>query len=81
MNPFGISVEEIDQALNALPLMEMQSRQQALFHELCDILREEMPIISLYFEQDALLFDSSLHGAINPSDSDAFYGVENWYFQ
>ncbi len=81
MNPFGISVEGIDQVLNALPLMEIPSRQQALFHELCGILKEEMPIISLYFEQDALLFDSSLHGAINPSDSDVFYGVENWYFQ
>ncbi len=78
-NPCGIAIEHIDQTLNALALMDDEGRKQSLYHELCDILRQEMPIISLYFENDVLIFDGRLQGDITPSATDIFNGIEDWF--
>ncbi len=80
-NPFGISIEALDQTLNALSLMEDSARQQSLFYELCDVLRNESPLIGLYFEQDVLFFDSALSNVLYPSNSDIFLDIERWYLR
>ncbi len=78
-NPCGISSERIDQVLNALVLTEGAAQKQALFYELCDVLKTEVPLTGLYFEYDLLVFDGRLKGNITPSVSDIFYGIENWF--
>ncbi len=78
-NPFGISNERIDQTFNALKLQEGISQKQALFYELCDEIMLEIPLISLFYENHAIVFDGSLKGAIVPSRSDIFYSIEHWF--
>ena len=78
-NVCGISHEKIDQTLQALAFTDQDLQKQNLFHELCDAIRSEVPVISLYFENNVLVFDSRLRGAIEPSGSDAYYGIENWF--
>lgn len=78
-NVCGISQEKIDQILMTLTLADQDLQMQTLFHELCDVIRGEMPFISLYFDNDVLVFDSRLRGAIEPSASDAYYGIEHWF--
>ncbi len=78
-NSCGISNERMDQTFNALCLMEGTAQKQQLFYELCDVFKQEMPIVSLYFEYDALVFDDRLKGAIMPAGSDIFYGIEKWF--
>jgi len=78
-NYFGVSNAETDRILQALPLARSEAEKQTLFHELCSILKWEMPIISLYFEKDMLIFDKRVKGNIRPSASDLFYGIEEWF--
>lgn len=78
-NAFGISIEELDQTLNALALQESTAQKQSLFYELCSVLKSEMPMIGLYVEYDTLVFDSRLKGNITPTGTDIFYGIEQWF--
>ncbi len=78
-NVCGISIEAIDQTLNALALMDREEQKRQLYYELCDVVRQEMPLIGLYFENDALVFDQRVRGEIKPSGSDIFYGIEKWF--
>ncbi len=78
-NPFGFSNERIDQTFNALQLQEGISQKQALFYELCDEIMLQSPLISLFYENHAIVFDSRLKGTIVPSRSDIFYSIEHWF--
>lgn len=79
-NPFGISIEDVDQTLNALALKENTSQKQLLYYELDEVLKTEMPMITLYAEYNILVFDSRLKGEIIPSGTDIFYGIERWFW-
>ncbi|MBQ4517775.1 MAG: ABC transporter substrate-binding protein [Clostridia bacterium] len=78
-NVCGISNEKIDQALNALVYQESPSIKQKLFYELCEVLKNETQIAGLYFENRILIFDQRIKGDITPSNTDIFYGIENWF--
>ena len=78
-NPCGISIEDIDRILVLLARQDAETQKQQLYHELCDVLRQNVPVIGLCFEQDVLAFDERLKGEITPSDADIFYGIENWF--
>ncbi len=78
-NLCGVAIEHIDQTLNALALMDDEGRKQTLYHELCSVLRSEMPMIGLYFEHDVLIFDGRIQGDITPSASDIFMDIEKWF--
>ncbi|MBE7036689.1 MAG: ABC transporter substrate-binding protein [Ruminococcaceae bacterium] len=78
-NVCGISNERIDQALNALVLQESTTQKQSLFYELGEVLKTESQIAGLYIENRVLIFDPHLKGNITPSNSDIFYGIENWF--
>lgn len=80
-NVCGVSVEELDQTFNALALLEGSSQKQALFYEICEVLKNETPCIGLYFEHNVLIFDERLKGNITPSESDIFYGIEHWFLK
>ena len=78
-NLCGVSIEEIDRLLVLLARQDAETQKQQLYHELCDVLRQNMPVIGLCFEQDVLVFDEKLQGNIMPSGADLFYGIENWF--
>lgn len=75
----GVSNERIDLLLTDISLCGKDIESQRLFYELCDVLKSEMPLVGLYFENDILIFDSRVRGAITPSGSDAFYGFDFWF--
>ncbi len=75
----GVSNERIDLLLSDISLCGKDIESQRLFYELCELLKSEMPLIGLYFENDVLIFDSRVRGEISPSGSDVFYGFEFWF--
>lgn len=77
-NVLGLSNEAIDRLLNVLAISR-EEHKQAQFHELCNALQEEMPLIGLYFENDVLVFDQAVRGDIKPSGTDVFYNIEQWF--
>lgn len=78
-NTCGISSEIIDQTLNALVYQESASIKQELFYDLCEVLKNETQLAGLYFENRVLIFDRRVKGDITPSNTDIFYGIENWF--
>ena len=77
-NVLGLSNEAIDRLLDVLAVSG-EEHKKAQFHELCNVLQEEMPLIGLYFENDVLVFDMAVRGDIKPSGTDVFYNVEKWF--
>jgi len=78
-NVFGFSGEETDRLLTELSLETNENQKQELYHDLCGVLKREMPMIGLYFEYEMIVFDNRLKGGIHPSSSDAFYGIDQWF--
>ncbi len=78
-NTLGVSNETYDRILAGLEVSGQKAHKQAQFRELCNVLRAEMPLIGLYFENDVVVFDTRIKGVIEPSGSDMFYGIEKWF--
>ncbi len=78
-NSMGVSSETFDRILANLEVSGQESHKQAQFRELCNVLRAEMPLIGLYFENDVIVFDTRIKGEIQPSGSDMFYNIEKWF--
>ena len=75
----GISISEADSLLYALSVNKEEAQKQMLFHDLCGVIKQQMPIVGLYFEYDMLIFDDRIKGDIRPSSSDVFHGIEHWF--
>lgn len=78
-NFLGYSNAEVDRILTEINLTTEEGKKQSLYHELCGVLKREMPLFGLFFEYDMLIFDGRLMGGIMPSASDVFYGIEQWF--
>lgn len=78
-NSLGVSSETFDRLLANLEVSGQEKHKQAQFRELCNVLRAEMPLMGLYFENDVIVFDTRVKGDIEPSGSDMFYSIEKWF--
>ena len=78
-NSLGVSAEAYDRLLSNLTVSGRENHKQSQFRELCNTLREEMPLLGLYFENDVVVFDPRVKGEIEPTGSDMFYSIEKWF--
>ena len=71
--------EEMDQIL--MDTLIDKSREEKLdsYEKLQKYIVEDVPYISLYFENIGLLVDSKIHGDLNPTFYNIYNGIENCY--
>lgn len=49
------------------------------YKRLKEIYKTDVPYISLYFNKNVALYNTSLAGEVNPNWFNPFYNIENWY--
>ncbi|NBG87919.1 ABC transporter substrate-binding protein [Isachenkonia alkalipeptolytica] len=73
--------EEVDEILEEAFRAPDQEEKKAQFEELQKALKEEQPIISLYFLKDTYISGEALHGELAPRASHIFANLENWFVE
>lgn len=75
----GISIEELDTLMKEADRSENAAQTQMYYRQMCQILREQMPLAGLYFRNASVVFDESLKGNIAPSESNPFHNISEWF--
>jgi len=58
-----------------------QEEKKGQFEALQAMIKEELPIISLYFLQDTLISGDALHGHLGPRATNIFANIEQWFIE
>ncbi|SCL94836.1 peptide ABC transporter substrate-binding protein [Sporanaerobacter sp. PP17-6a] len=73
------SDEEMDQLLfDAFSATNREEKKKA-YGKLEDKILEDLPYVSLFFRNEALLIDKNIKGNINPQSNNLYYNIEKWY--
>lgn len=56
-----------------------REEKKEAYEKLQRFLLEELPYVSLYFKNSALLVSSKIRGDINPKSFNIYYNIEDWY--
>lgn len=75
------SSENIDYLLQSSQQATQLPQIQEAYHALCRAFLDEMPIISLYFGQASLIYDSSITGDIRPVFQNIYGNISQWQKQ
>ncbi len=78
-NFIGYNNEEIDLLLETIFRAPNRTKKEAAWHELQGHLDEEIPYVSLFFKEKALLYRTTLKGELVPNQYDIFRGIETAY--
>ncbi|MBE7027559.1 MAG: ABC transporter substrate-binding protein [Ruminococcaceae bacterium] len=81
VNMFGISNEGIDLKLNQLKVISNPSVISDSYRDLCVLLSENVPLAGIYYDNGILLCDKKIKGNINPSESNVFLNICEWYIK
>ena len=80
-NMFGFSSQRVDLCLNQLGVLSNNDVIKNVYADLCQYFTEDMPIVSLYFDNGILLCNNKIKGNINPAQSNVFINIEEWYIK
>ncbi len=73
--------EDVDGILEEAFRAPDQEEKATQHQKLQEILREDQPIISLYYLQDTYIFGEALHGEFAPRANNIFANLENWFME
>lgn len=80
-NMFGISNEGIDTILNQLKVVSNPSVISESYKNLCTLLYENTHLAGIFYDNGILLCDKKIKGNINPSESNVFANICEWYIK
>lgn len=78
LNYGGYENEQINVLFSDLKVAENEN-VGTIAEQLSALLREEQPVLSLYFEQDLLMSKNSISGEKQPKPERPFFGICGWY--
>lgn len=73
------SNDEMDKALFDAYTAENKDDKTKAYKDIQSILLQDLPYISLFFKNEALLMDSKIKGNINPTFYNLYRNIEQWY--
>jgi peptide/nickel transport system substrate-binding protein len=56
-----------------------REEKKEVYRELEELLLEELPYISLFFRDSAILTSEKVWGEVSPQSFNVYYGIENWF--
>lgn len=71
--------EEINQLLEETQISTNENEIKQKYSKIVEIYNYEVPYISLFFNQNTIIYSTNLKGNISPNSYNLFYGIENWY--
>lgn len=78
-NIIGYENETMDNLLVRAFRAETREEKAKVYKELEDFLIEELPYVSLYFKNSALLVNNKIKGDKEPKPFNIYYNIEDWY--
>ncbi len=80
-NIIGYEDETMDNLIsNAFKAGTREDKNNA-YKELQNYLIEELPYVSLYFDNSALLVNNKIKGDINPKSFNIYYNIQDWFIE
>ena len=70
---------EMDNLLQQAFSSTQESSTAEAFLKIQNLITEDLPYISLYFRNTAVLADGKIHGEISSNVDNLYIGIENWY--
>lgn len=80
-NMFGFSSQRVDLCLSQLGVLSNNDVIKNVYADLCQCFTEDMPIVSLYFDNGRLLCNNKIKGEISPAQSNVFLNIHEWYIK
>ncbi len=71
--------EETTNIINELKNVTTEEKIKENIKRLAEIYTTEFPYLSLYFNKNTVIYNSSITGDVEPNCYSIFYGIENWY--
>jgi peptide/nickel transport system substrate-binding protein len=71
--------EEMDEMLVDAFNASTREEKREKYDRLQNMIVEELPYVSLFFKNRAVLIDNKVHGDINPQYFNIYYNIDNWY--
>jgi len=71
--------EKMDQFLTEAALATEPNRKQEVYQEIQKLFIEDLPYLSLYFKNGALILHKDIKGTIEPRAYRIYNQIENWY--
>ncbi|EOC99848.1 peptide ABC transporter substrate-binding protein [Caldisalinibacter kiritimatiensis] len=56
-----------------------RNEKKSVYKEIQSILLEDLPYISLFFQESAILVNDKIHGEIQPKSFNIYYNIEEWF--
>ncbi len=78
-NFIGYSSEDMDSLLEAAFFAPNRQEKEMAWHSIQDYLQEELPYISLFYKEKAVLYRTTLRGELSPTQYNIFNGIETAY--
>ena len=71
--------EEITDLLDEVKNSTDENEIKQKYSRIVEIYNDEVPYISLFFNQNTMIYSTNLKGNISPNSYNLFYKIENWY--
>ena len=78
-NFIGYANEEMDELLESAFFAPTRENKATAWHRLQDHLQQELPYVSLFFKDKAVLYRTTLRGELAPTQYNVFNGIETAY--
>jgi len=78
-NLANYSNEEIRSLLKDTQLTDDENKIKQKYTQVTEIYNNDVPYISLNFNQNTMIYSPSLRGTLNPNSYNLFYNIETWY--
>ncbi|MCG8483530.1 MAG: ABC transporter substrate-binding protein, partial [Clostridia bacterium] len=80
-NPIGYYNEYLDYLLVELQRYLPQDEKEKVFHEITDILEQDLPYYTLLYKEYAIIAKNELVGNVRPNIMNIYNGAENWQIE
>lgn len=71
--------EEVDKLLEEIQNSTDENEIKEKYSRIVEIYNDEAPYISLFFNQNTMIYSPNLKGNISPNSYNLFYKIESWY--
>lgn len=73
--------EEVDTIMKEVVNITDENLLKQKYNRLIEIYNGERPYVSLYYNKNTIIYNSSLIGDVSPTNYNIFYNFEKWYRQ
>lgn len=79
VNTSGYKNDNVDKILTQILIENDMTKKDKLYHDLKNIVIDELPYLGLYFYYDGVLYNKNIKGTLSPYIWDPMYDITKWY--